>query len=76
VGQPTLVNTVVSEPIVKVQGFSKSYRKKLAVDGVDLAINKGEIYGLIGPDGAGKSTLMKAIAGVLTYDGGQVEVFV
>ncbi|MBV1912533.1 MAG: ATP-binding cassette domain-containing protein, partial [Cycloclasticus sp.] len=34
-----------------------------------------EIYGLIGPDGAGKSTLMKAIAGVLTYDGGQVEVF-
>jgi ABC-2 type transport system ATP-binding protein len=42
---------------------------------VDLAINKGEIYGLIGPDGAGKSTLMKAIAGVLTYDGGQVEVF-
>ncbi|KXJ49416.1 MAG: ABC transporter [Cycloclasticus sp. Phe_18] len=74
-GQPTLVNTVVSEPIVKVQGFSKSYRKKLAVDGVDLAINKGEIYGLIGPDGAGKSTLMKAIAGVLTYDGGQVEVF-
>jgi ABC-type multidrug transport system ATPase subunit len=75
VGQPTLVNTVVSEPIVKVQGFSKSYRKKLAVDGVDLAINKGEIYGLIGPDGAGKSTLMKAIAGVLTYDGGQVEVF-
>lgn len=74
-GQPTLVNTVVSEPIVKVQGFSKSYRKKLAVDGVDLTINKGEIYGLIGPDGAGKSTLMKAIAGVLTYDGGQVEVF-
>jgi ABC-2 type transport system ATP-binding protein len=75
VGQPTLVNALVSEPIVKVQGFSKSYRKKLAVDGVDLAINKGEIYGLIGPDGAGKSTLMKAIAGVLTYDGGQVEVF-
>ena len=36
---------------------------------------KGEIYGLIGPDGAGKSSLMKAIAGVLTYDGGAVEVF-
>jgi ABC-type multidrug transport system ATPase subunit len=75
VGQPTLVNALVSEPIVKVQGFSKSYRKNLAVDGVDLTINKGEIYGLIGPDGAGKSTLMKAIAGVLTYDGGQVQVF-
>src|SRR6476661_7888906 len=36
---------------------------------------RGEIYGLIGPDGAGKSSLMKAIAGVLSYDGGSAEVF-
>lgn len=35
----------------------------------------GEIYGFIGPDGAGKSTLMKALAGVLEYDSGSVEVF-
>ena len=33
------------------------------------------MYGLIGPDGAGKSSLMKAIAGVLSYEGGTVEVF-
>jgi len=38
------------------------------VTDVDLVIQPGEIYGLIGPDGAGKSTLIKAIAGVLTYD--------
>jgi ABC-2 type transport system ATP-binding protein len=42
---------------------------------VDLDIRPGEIYGLIGPDGAGKSSLMKAIAGVLTYEAGSVEVF-
>ena len=62
-------------PIVKVAGFVKRYKKQVAVDGVDLEIRKGEIYGLIGPDGAGKSSLMKAIAGVLTYDEGAVEVF-
>ncbi|MGE5138380.1 MAG: ATP-binding cassette domain-containing protein [Rudaea sp.] len=62
-------------PVVCVTAFVKHYKKQVAVQGVDLTIRKGEIYGLIGPDGAGKSSLMKAIAGVLTYDGGVVEVF-
>src|SRR5574342_455652 len=61
--------------VVRVEGFTKRYKKQVAVQGVDLTIRKGEIYGLIGPDGAGKSSLMKAIAGVLSYDGGVVEVF-
>ena len=64
-----------SGEIVRVQGFVKRYRKTIAVDGVDLSIKRGEIYGLIGPDGAGKSSLMKAIAGVLTLDAGTIEVF-
>ena len=63
------------DTIVKVSGFVKRYKMHVAVDGVDLDVRKGEIYGLIGPDGSGKSSLMKAIAGVLTYDGGTVEVF-
>jgi len=62
-------------PIVKVAGFIKRYKKQVAVDGVDLEVRRGEIYGLIGPDGSGKSSLMKAMAGVLTYDEGTVEVF-
>ncbi|MFO0706217.1 MAG: ATP-binding cassette domain-containing protein [Nitrospira sp.] len=61
--------------IVRVTGFKKRYKTRLAVDGVDLVVERGEIYGLIGPDGAGKSSLMKAIAGVLAHDGGTVEVF-
>ncbi len=64
-----------SDTVVNVSGFVKRYKKHVAVDGVDLEIRKGEIYGLIGPDGSGKSSLMKAIAGVLTYDEGLVEVF-
>ncbi|MBA5868260.1 MAG: ATP-binding cassette domain-containing protein [Nitrospira sp. CR1.3] len=62
-------------PVARVSSFIKRYRKHEAVRGVDLTIKKGEIYGLIGPDGAGKSSLMKAIAGVLSFEGGEVEVF-
>ncbi len=69
------MSSVRAEPIVRVSAFVKRYKKDLAVDGVDLTIQRGEIYGLIGPDGSGKSSLMKAIAGVLTYDGGVVDVF-
>ena len=64
-----------ASPVAHVSGFVKRYKKHLAIDGVDLTIQRGEIYGLIGPDGAGKSSLMKAIAGVLSYEGGTVQVF-
>ncbi len=74
-GQASLVEQHDPMPAVRVEDFRKSYRKRRAVDGVDFVVQPGEIYGLIGPDGAGKSSLMKAIAGVLTYDDGKVEVF-
>ncbi len=61
-------------PVVRVTGLIKRYKRQTAVNGVDLTIRKGEIYGLIGPDGSGKSSLMKAVAGVLSYEGGAVEV--
>jgi ABC-2 type transport system ATP-binding protein len=70
VGQAALVDEVV-----RICGFRKSYRKRVAVGGVDLTVRRGEIFGLIGPDGAGKSSLLKAIAGVLAFEAGSVEVF-
>ena len=72
-GQAALVNDAA--PVARVQDFVKRYRKLTAVERVDLTIRRGEIYGLIGPDGAGKSSLMKAVAGVLAFEGGRVEVF-
>ena len=74
-GEATLVVKTATAPVVLVQSFHKRYRKHVAVDDVDLSIQPGEIYGLIGPDGAGKSSLMKAIAGVLSFEGGEVQVF-
>ncbi len=73
-GKTTLVGAT-SVPVVQVRGFGKRYGKQMAVDSIDLIIQKGDIYGLIGPDGVGKSSLMKAIAGVLSYERGSVDVF-
>lgn len=72
-GQAAMVGT--DAPVVRVQDFVKRYRKQTAVDGASLSIERGDIYGLIGPDGAGKSSLMKAIAGVLSFEGGTLQVF-
>ena len=70
-GETALVN---EQAVINIAGFCKSYKKKLAVNAVDLTVQRGEIYGLIGPDGAGKSSLMKAIAGVLSFEQGTLDV--
>jgi ABC-type multidrug transport system ATPase subunit len=62
------------EPMVKIHGLVKLYGGERALKGVDLDVRPGEIYGLIGPDGAGKSSLLKAVAGVMSFDGGLVDV--
>jgi ABC-2 type transport system ATP-binding protein len=64
-----------TRPVIDVRDFRKSYGRITAVNGVHISVMPGEIYGLIGPDGAGKSSLMKAVAGVLSYEGGLVSVF-
>jgi len=66
---------ITGDEVVRVSQFVKRYKRHVAVDGVDVEVRRGELYGLIGPDGAGKSSLMKAVAGVLSYEGGTVEVF-
>ena len=64
-----------ADEVVRVSGFVKRYKQHRAVNGLDFRVHRGEIYGLIGPDGAGKSSVMKAIAGVLGYEEGSVDVF-
>jgi len=60
---------------VETSNLRKSFDKIEAVCGVDLRINKGELFGLIGPDGAGKTTLMRLITGVMTPDSGSISIF-
>ena len=59
---------------VEAAALGKRYRARWAVRGVDLRVGVGELHGLIGADGAGKSSLMKAVAGVLSFEEGSLDV--
>ena len=58
------------ESIVVVKGVSKNYGKVEALKEVSFAVERGEIFGLIGPDGAGKSTLFRILTTLLLADKG------
>ncbi len=62
--------------LVRVEGLRKSYARGriTAVDGVSFNVHTGRVYGLIGPDGSGKTSVLQVLAGVLSADGGRAEV--
>lgn len=60
--------------MIRTQGLTKRFASVAAVNGVDLTVNDGEIFGLVGPDGAGKTTLMRLILGIIDPTAGEVEV--
>lgn len=62
------------EPIVVVKEISKSYGKVEALKEISFAVEQGEIFGLIGPDGAGKSTLFRILTTLLLADKGTATV--
>ncbi len=59
---------------IRTEGLTKSFGPVRAVREVNLAISRGEIFGLVGPDGAGKTTIMRMLAGVLRPDAGDIMV--
>lgn len=63
------------EYIVETNELTKKFPKKVAVQGVSLHIKKGDIYGFIGKNGAGKTTAMKVILGLLKPSSGEVTLF-
>lgn len=62
----------MADYLIKANSLSVGYDKKIIVNGVDIAINKGQILTLIGPNGSGKTTILKAIAGQLPPIAGSV----
>ena len=59
---------------IQVQNISKSYQSTLALDSVSFEVQKGELFGLIGPDGAGKTTLFRILTTLLLADEGTAKV--
>ena len=61
-------------PAIVVSALEKRFGPVRAVDGLSFDVHQGEIFGLVGPDGAGKTTALRILAGVLTPDGGKATV--
>ena len=64
-----------AEPIIKVRGLTKGFGSHLVHKGLDLDVRRGEIIGIVGGSGTGKSVLLQQIVGLLTPDSGSLEVF-
>lgn len=59
---------------IEIRGLTKQFGKTTALDGVDLTVPKGSIYGFIGPNGAGKSTTIRILLGLLKKNAGEVRL--
>ena len=63
------------EYVLKTSNLTKQFDRHLAADHVSLTIRRGEIYGFIGKNGAGKTTFMKMISGLSSPTDGEIELF-
>ncbi len=64
----------MTEAVVTARGLTRRFGDKIAVNGLDLTIPSGTIYGFLGPNGSGKTTAMRMLTGLLTPSEGEVEV--
>lgn len=60
---------------LSIQGLTKRFGTKTAVEALDLTVRSGELYALLGPNGAGKTTTLRMVAGLLQPDSGALRVF-
>jgi ABC-2 type transport system ATP-binding protein len=63
------------EPVIRARHLVKRFGRVVALDGLDLTVERGEVHGFLGPNGAGKSTTIRAILGQLRLNSGALTVF-
>lgn len=61
--------------IVEAKNIVKRYKERLVLDHLNLEINEGEIFGLLGPNGSGKTTFIKCLLGISNYENGSIKIF-
>lgn len=64
----------MSEAVITLKGIQKSYGKHQVLEEINLQVNKGDIYGLVGKNGSGKTTIFKVILGLSEYNGGEIVI--
>jgi len=62
------------QPIIEASDLTKRFATVTAVDGLSFTVDRGEIFGLVGPDGAGKTATMRMLAGVMQPDSGRIVI--
>ena len=60
--------------VIRARGLTKRFGELTAVDGLDLTVEKGEVFGFLGPNGCGKSTTIRMLCGLLLPSAGEIEV--
>lgn len=65
---------MVNSPAIEARGLRKRFGAVTAVDGLDLSVPEGEIFGLVGPDGAGKTTTFRLLLGLMRPDEGEARL--
>jgi ABC-2 type transport system ATP-binding protein len=63
------------KPAIRTEGLSKRYGSTLALDGLDLTVGEGEVYGYLGPNGSGKTTTIRLLLGLHRPSAGLAELF-
>jgi ABC-2 type transport system ATP-binding protein len=63
-----------AEIVLRVAGLTKKYGQRTVVDGLDLAVRRGEVFGFLGPNGAGKTTAIAMILGLVAPHAGRIEI--
>jgi len=63
-----------NEPVIEIRNLWVNYETTVALKGIDLTVRKGDIFGIIGPNGGGKSTLLKAILGLVPSTQGSIHI--
>jgi ABC-2 type transport system ATP-binding protein len=67
-------------PVLEIQGLQKAYRSllgnfRVALDGLDMSVERGDVHGFLGPNGSGKSTTLKILLGLVRADAGRMSIF-